>query len=103
MTGAGDMSSAEKTHTPDANGWMPLSVAADQLAAPWDGVPVLICTNHSWGDDYNRVHRARWSNEVHGGNIFGWSVEDMKFGPYALRGYTLVTHWQPLPKPPVQP
>lgn len=80
--------------------WQDISTATDQSAAPWDGVPVLIATNHNWGGDANRVHRAKWTDAVHGSGIFGWAVDDCKFGPHALRGYTLVTHWMPLPSPP---
>ena len=86
---------------PDANGWMPIDPSSDQANAPWDGVPVLIHTNCNWGQDTNRVHRVIWTDEVHGLGIFGWAVEDLKFGPYPLRGYTVATHWQPLPAPPV--
>jgi hypothetical protein len=87
----------------DANGWMPIDAALDQSAAPWDGVPVLIYTNHSWGGETNCIHRAIWTDQIHGAGIFGWAVQDLKFGPYPLRGYTVVSHWQPLPKPPVSP
>lgn len=87
----------------DENGWMPIDAAGDQTKAPWDGEPVLIATNHNWGGESNRVHRAYWTNEVHGGDIFGWAVTDCKFEPRPLRGYTVVSHWQPLPKPPVRP
>lgn len=80
--------------------WQPIETATDQKAAPWDGVPVLIYTNHNWGGETNRIHRARWTDAVHGSNIFGWAIDDCKFGPYPLRGYTLVTHWMPLPPPP---
>lgn len=84
-------------------GWRPLQAEADQSGAPWDGVPVLICTNHNWGGESSRIHRAKWTDQVHGNGIFGWAVEDMKFGPYALRGYTAVTHWMPLPAAPASP
>jgi hypothetical protein len=77
-----------------ANGWLPLPADGDQAAAPWDGKPVLVLTNHTWT---GRVHRVIWTDRVHGAGIFGWAVEDCKFGPYPLRGYTVVTHWQPLP------
>jgi hypothetical protein len=77
--------------------WQPIETATDQAKAPWDGKPVLIYTNHNW---CNRIHRAVWTDAIHGHGIFGWAVEDCKFGPYPLRGYTLVTHWQPLPEPP---
>lgn len=80
--------------------WRPIAEAIDQEAAPWDGVPVLIVTNHNWGGPANRVHRAFWTDEIHGNGIFGWAVEDCKFGPYPLRGYTQVTHWMPLPEVP---
>lgn len=79
--------------------WRDIRTATNETAAPWDGRPVLIVTNHIWGGDDNRVHRARWSDHAHTG-IFGWVVDDCKFGPYALRGYTVISHWQPLPKPP---
>ena len=82
--------------------WQPIEMATDQTKAPWDGVPVLIFTNHNWGGETNRVHRAFWTDEIHGSGIFGWAVEDCKHGPYPLRGYTLVTHWMPLPNPPKQ-
>lgn len=52
------------------------------------------------GGKTNRIHRARWTDAIHGKDIFGWAVDDCKFGPYALRGYTLVTHWMPLPELP---
>lgn len=83
-------------------GWMPIDPNADMSAAPWDGKPVLICTNHD-RSYRNPVHRAIWTDAIHGAGIFGWAIEDYKFGPYPLRGYTVVTHWRPLPKPPVQP
>ena len=67
---------------------------------PFDGEPVLIVTNHRHG---SRVHRARWTDSIHSEGIFGWAVDDCKFGPYALRGYTIVTHWMPLPEPPPVP
>lgn len=81
-------------------GWQDIATATEQTSAPWDGVPVLVVTNHNWGGDSNRVHRARWTDEIHGTGIFGWVVDDCKHGPYPLRGYTLVRHWQPLPAPP---
>jgi hypothetical protein len=81
--------------------WKPIDPSGDQTLAPWDGRPVLIVTNHNWCIDDNRVHRARWSDAIHGSGIFGWVVDDCKHGPYALRGYTVVTHWMPLPDPPV--
>lgn len=77
--------------------WLDITKATDQAAAPWDGEPVLIVTNHRFG---SCVHRAIWTDTIHGAGIFGWAVEDRKFGPYPLRGYTLVTHWMPLPEPP---
>lgn len=56
--------------------------------APFDGVPVLICTDHS----IEPVHRVFWDD--------GWKVNDHKHGPFALRGYMKVSHWMPLPPPP---
>jgi len=81
------------------DGWRPLDQNADKSAAPFDGQPVLIFTNHTW---CNQVHRAIWTDQIHGNGIFGWAVEDCKFGPYPLRGYTVVTHWRPLPPSPIQ-
>jgi hypothetical protein len=80
--------------------WKAIESATDQKAAPWDGQPVLICTNHTW---CSPVHRAIWTDEIHGDKIFGWAIEDCKHGPYALRGFTQVTHWMPLPEPPEVP
>ena len=74
-------------------GWQPIETAKDQSVLPWNGESVLICTNHNWGD---RVHKAKWTDEIHGEGIFGWAVDDCKHGPYPLRGYTQVTHWMPL-------
>lgn len=88
------MSSDSKT-----TGWRGLPDDADTNRAPFDGRPVLIAINASWG---NRVHRVIWTDEVHGAGIFGWAVEDRKFGPYPLRGYTTVAAWQPLPEAPMQ-
>ena len=81
--------------------WQPIDPSADQTCAPWDGKPVLIVTNHSLGGDENRIHRAIWTDAVHGHGIFGWAVDDCKHGPYSLRGYTVVSHWMPLPPLPV--
>ena len=78
--------------------WQPIETAHDQKAAPWDGRPVLVFTNHSHGR--SRIHRVVWTDAIHGHGIFGWAVEDCKFGPYPLRGHTLVSHWMPLPAPP---
>ena len=78
-------------------GWQPIETAKDQSVLPWNGESVLICTNHNWGD---RVHKARWTDEIHGEGIFSWAVDDCKHGPYPLRGYTQVTHWMPLPAAP---
>ena len=78
-------------------GWQPIETAKDQSVLPWNGESVLICTNHNWGD---RVHKAKWTDEIHGEGIFGWAVDDCKHGPYPLRGYTQVTHWMPLPAAP---
>lgn len=77
--------------------WRPLPDDAAEGTAPFDGRPVLIRTNHTWT---NQVHRAIWTDAIHGKGIFGWAIEDCKFGPYPLRGYTVVTEWMPLPLPP---
>jgi len=78
--------------------WQPIETATDQDAFPWDGAPVIIATNHRFGR--GRVHRAFWTDEIHGHGIFGWAVEDCKFGPYPLRGYTVVSHYMRPPDPP---
>lgn len=77
--------------------WQPIPDDGDTTRAPFDGEPVLIAIYSNWG---NRVHRVIWTDSVHGTGIFGWAVEDRKFGPYPLRGYTTVAGWQPLPEPP---
>lgn len=77
--------------------WRLLPTDGDTSKAPFDGRPVLIAINTSWG---NQVHRVVWTDAVHESGIFGWAVEDRKFGPYPLRGYTTVAAWQPLPEPP---
>ena len=78
--------------------WIKITEGPDQTKAPWDGKPVLIYTDHTWA---NRVHRAIWTDRVHGVGIHGWAIEDCKFGPYPLRGYMNVSHWMPLPNAPV--
>jgi hypothetical protein len=79
--------------------WRPIigGPGRDVTVAPWDGKPVLIYTDHNWGGEQNRIHRAIWTDAVHGSGIHGWAIEDCKFGPYPLRGYCNVTHWMPLP------
>lgn len=76
--------------------WIKVTEGPDEKQAPWNGEPVLICTDHRYG---SRVHCAVWDDAGHPG-IHGWCVEDRKFGPYPLRGYMNVTHWMPLPAPP---
>jgi hypothetical protein len=82
---------------PDTVEWIAITGAEPQDKAPFDGEPVLIATNHTWT---SRIHRARWTDEIHSDGIFGWAVDDCKHGPFPLRGYTVVTHWMPLPEPP---
>lgn len=77
--------------------WQSLPDDGDTSRIPFDGEPVLIAINTTWG---NRVHRAIWTDAIHGAGIFGWAVEDRKFGPHPLRGYTTVAGWMPLPEPP---
>jgi hypothetical protein len=76
--------------------WIKITEGPDEQA-PWDGKPVLICTDHRYG---SRIHRAIWTDRVHGVGISGWAIEDCKFGPYPLRGYCNVSHWMPLPELP---
>jgi len=63
---------AYDTAEPSERTWQPIALATDQSQAPWDGKPVLILTNHTW---MNPVHRAIWTDTIHGGGIFGWAVE----------------------------
>ena len=79
-------------------GWIPIPREdSDKSKPPWDGEPVLILTDHRHG---SRIHRCIWTDAVWGDGIYGWAVEDMKHGPYALRGFMNVTHWMPLPELP---
>ncbi len=82
----------------DLPGWIAITGMEPKDSAPFDGKPVLIATNHSWGSN---VHRAIWTDAIHGEGIFGWAIEDCKHGPYSLRGYTVVSHWMPLPSFPI--
>jgi hypothetical protein len=86
----------------NGSAWIPLGPKKpDGLAeAPFDGKPVLIATDHSWT---NRIHRVVWTDAVHGHGIYSWALEDLKHGPYPLRGYSEVTHWMPLPAAPEVP
>jgi Protein of unknown function (DUF551) len=77
--------------------WKLIDAGPDETIPPWDGKPVLILTDHRYG---SRVHRCIWTDAVNGHGHHGWAVEDCKFGPYPLRGYMNVTHWQPLPEEP---
>lgn len=62
-------------------------------SAPRDGTMILV--------DFGRigVHAVSWTEAQHGAK--GWCVDDLKFGPYALRRYieTDVKGWMPLPLP----
>lgn len=77
--------------------WIKITEGPDETKAPWDGKPVLIYTDHNWT---NRIHRAIWTDAIHGKGIHDWAIEDCKHGPYPLRGYMNVSHWQPLPAAP---
>lgn len=77
--------------------WIKITEGPDELKPPWNGAPVLICTDHTYG---SRVHRAIWTDTIHGRGIYGWAVEDRKHGPYPLRGFMNITHWMPLPPEP---
>lgn len=82
--------------TPDANGWMPIETA------PKDGKPFLAI-----GPDYNWPEVLKWeaydedvAEEVGEPGYFTFADEllaNVADSPDDL------THWQPLPKPPVQP
>lgn len=62
-------------------------------SVPRDGTMILV--------DFGRigVHAVSWTEAQHGAK--GWCVDDLKFGPYALRSYieTDVKGWMPLPLP----
>lgn len=78
---------------PDANGW--LSIAS----APRDGTPVLVCAM----DDEVRVVGEAYHREREPGP--GWWWAGMDWGDnhaetLEASGF-IVTHWQPLPPPPV--
>lgn len=85
--------------------WLPIAEAPKdgpegdkaRKVAPFDGKPVLICTDHTWT---NPVHRVVYTDAVHGHGIFSWAIEDHKHGPYPLRGWSKIIGWQPLPEPP---
>lgn len=67
--------------TPDANGWMPIETA------PKDGTDFLaLCS-------YQRKHHQMVGCFAPKGTFVSWP------GRWDYRP----THWQPLPKPPVQP
>lgn len=76
--------------------------AADALAAmawqPMDtapkDVPVLVWCSHG-------QYVATLDERIHGAGIYGWSVDDNKHGPYALRGAS-PTRWMPLPPGPAR-
>jgi len=70
-----------------------------ERAAPFDGKPVLIATDHRNG---SRVHQAAYV-DPHDDGWFSWCVDDDKHGPFPLRGYNAITHWRPLPDPPEVP
>jgi len=91
-----ELATLRAAQVPVVGTWQPIETATDQSAPPWNGEPVLIYTNGRG----NPIHRAMWTDAIHGNACFGWAIEDCKHGPYALRGYTLVTHWMPLPAAP---
>jgi hypothetical protein len=68
----------------------------DQNWQPIDTAPknvyVLVWCRHG-------QYVASLDERIHGNGIFGWSVDDNKHGPYALRGAD-PSHWMSLPDPP---
>lgn len=66
-------------------------------SAPRDGTRILV--------DFGRVgvHAVAWEDPENREGVAGWCVDDLKFGPYALRRYieTDVMGWMPLPGPKV--
>lgn len=69
--------------------WQPIETA------PKDGTQIL-----AWFGVLIGVRQVAWEETRCGLTI--WAVDDGKFGPYALRGYSdpFPTKWRPLPKPP---
>lgn len=73
--------------------------ALDQRAQTWRPIEtapvntaVLVACAHG-------LYVACNDERIFGAGIFGWSVDDNKHGPYALRGAS-PTHWMPLPVAP---
>jgi hypothetical protein len=67
--------------------WRPMETA------PRDGTRILV--------DFGQVgvHAVTWEDPDNREGVPGWCVDDLKFGPYALRRYmeTDVKGWMPLP------
>lgn len=63
-------------------------------SAPRDGTRILVAFRS------HGVVSVAWQEAVSGIEI--WCVDDFKFGPYAVRGYTEtgVLGWMPLPEMP---
>lgn len=63
----------------------------DIASAPRDGTPILLAIRH------HGVMSARWTTSANGTET--WCVDDFKFGPYAIRGYSSsdVLGWMWLP------
>lgn len=74
--------SGKKTHTPDANGWLPIE------SAPKDGSLILLNVKRR----FPSIIPARWRNDLLNQCWDGdgwWGHDDD------------ATNWHPLPKPPV--
>jgi hypothetical protein len=71
--------------------WLPMNTA------PRDGTRILVAFARNIG-----VHAVTWEDPEDRDGYPIWCVDDLKFGPYALRRYVDddVLGWQPLPEPP---
>lgn len=74
-----------------ANAWKPIA------EAPRDGTRILV----HFARDGVGVRDVAWTEPEHA-DWQTWCVDDLKFGPYALRRWCDgdATHWMPLPTPP---
>lgn len=72
---------------PDANGWMPIE------SAPKDGSEILVCVTYNLSsDEWETMTWVDWEAPPHIWPVYRSRI-DIPFPP---------THWQPLPKPPVE-
>jgi len=77
---------------PDANGWMPIAHSCEHGIAPWNGEDTLVYGPHGHG-----VLVVFW-DEDRAASGYPWGTLD---GPYYPT--EAFSHFQSVPKPPVQP